>query len=87
MLDVSSTTKGLLIPRMTTAQRNLLASVEGLTVYDITTKSFWYFNGTTWVAITSNISGLWQTNGVDIYNSNGTGYVGIGIRLVPLQHP
>jgi hypothetical protein len=79
MLDVSSTTKGLLIPRMTTAQRNLIAAVEGLTVYDITTKSFWYFNGSLWVAITTGPSSLWLSNGADIYNNNGTGYVGIGI--------
>jgi Chaperone of endosialidase len=79
MLDVSSTSKGLLIPRMTTAQRMAIVAVEGLTVYDITTKGFWYFNGGGWVAITTGPSSLWLTNGTDIYNTNGTGYVGIGI--------
>ena len=49
-LDVSSTTKGILIPRMTSAQRTAIVSpAEGLRVYDTTTNDFWYFDGTTWV--------------------------------------
>lgn len=49
LLDVSSTTKGLLIPRMTSAQRTAIISpVNGLMVYDITTNSFWYYNGSAW---------------------------------------
>jgi len=41
MLDVSSTTKGLLVPRMTSAQRSAIVSpANGLMVYDITTNSF-----------------------------------------------
>jgi hypothetical protein len=48
-LDVSSTSKGLLIPRMTSTQRSAIASpVNGLMVYDITTNSFWYYNGVAW---------------------------------------
>ncbi|WP_338814298.1 tail fiber domain-containing protein [Bernardetia sp. Wsw4-3y2] len=47
MLDVKSTNKGVLIPRMTTAQRNAIATpAEGLLVYDTTTDSFWFFSGT-----------------------------------------
>jgi hypothetical protein len=38
MLDVKSTTKGLLIPRMTTIQRNLIFSpADGLIIYNTTT--------------------------------------------------
>lgn len=49
MLDVNSTTKGLLIPRMTSAQRGAIVSpANGLMVYDITTNSFWYYNNSTW---------------------------------------
>ncbi|MFZ4059039.1 MAG: hypothetical protein ACOYKE_12925 [Ferruginibacter sp.] len=45
MLDVISTNKGLLIPRLTTAQRTAIASVpDGLMVYDSTIKKFMYFN-------------------------------------------
>jgi len=50
MLDVSSTTSGMLIPRMTTAQRTAIAApATGLEVYDTTTGTFWWFNGTIWV--------------------------------------
>ncbi len=54
MLDVSSTTAGILIPRMTTTQRNNIspaAAQEGLTVYDTDTKSFWFYDGSDWVEI------------------------------------
>jgi hypothetical protein len=78
MLDISSTTKGLLIPRMTTVQRLLLTTTTGLTVYDLTTNSFWYYNGTAWVDMTNTTSaGPWVTSGTNINNSN-TGNVGIG---------
>src|SRR5580765_1088952 len=51
MLDVSSTNKGLLTPRMTTAQRtSIVAPADGLLVYDTNTKSFWYFS-TSWKEI------------------------------------
>lgn len=49
-LDVTSTTSGLLIPRLTTVQRTAIASpAEGLEVYDTDTKTSWYYNGTEWV--------------------------------------
>ena len=39
-LDITSTTKGLLVPRMTTAERNLIASPAfGLMIFNITTGS------------------------------------------------
>lgn len=82
MLDVSSTTKGVLFPRMTTAQRNSLTSIatDGLTVYDITTKGYWFYNGTSWQSIATVVSGSpWLTSGNNIYNSN-TGNVGVGIN-------
>jgi hypothetical protein len=45
MLDVTSTSKGILIPRLTTVQRNAIGSVpDGLMVYDSTLKKYMYFN-------------------------------------------
>lgn len=53
-LDVSSTTKGLLVPRMTTAQRTAIASpAKGLLVFDNDKNSFWFHNGTAWNNMTS----------------------------------
>jgi hypothetical protein len=51
-LDVSSESKGLLIPRMTTAIReaiNPLPGAAGLLVFDVDDNNFWFWNGTQWV--------------------------------------
>ena len=49
-LQVSSTTKGFLPPRMTTSQKNAISSPsEGLQVYDLTLHQMSYFNGTIWI--------------------------------------
>jgi len=51
-LDVSSTTKGLLPPRMTTAQRNAIASpAHGLIIYNTTTNSMEIRNSFAWVPL------------------------------------
>src|SRR5882724_3356494 len=48
MLDISSTNRGLLVPRLTTVQRTAIAApADGLWVYDTDTKCFWYFKGGT----------------------------------------
>ena len=79
MMDVTSTTKGLLIPRLTTAQRTAIASPgKGLLVYDSTLKSFYFHDGVNWQQINADSNNLWRKNGNDIYNSN-TGNVGIGV--------
>ena len=45
MLDVSSNSKGILVPRLSTAERNAIVAVpDGLTVYDSTLKKYMYFN-------------------------------------------
>ncbi len=49
MLDIQSTDKGILIPRMTTAQRtNISNAATGLLVFDNDTGGFWFYNGSTW---------------------------------------
>lgn len=47
ILDVSSTTKGALLPRMSTAQRIALVptGVSGMTVFDTSTQTYWYWDG------------------------------------------
>jgi len=49
-LDITSTKKGLLIPRMTNAQRLAIASPVGLLVYvtDFDGGTFLFYNGTDW---------------------------------------
>lgn len=46
MLDIQSDAKGVLIPRMTTAQRTaILTPANGLLVFDTDTQSFWFYGG------------------------------------------
>jgi hypothetical protein len=52
VLDLTSTDKGMLVPRMTSAQRTAIAPpATGLLVYDTDTNAFWFFNGTDWAKI------------------------------------
>ncbi|MBC7936361.1 MAG: hypothetical protein H7Y86_13505 [Rhizobacter sp.] len=78
-LDVVSTTKGLLIPRMTSTERLAIASPipPGLMVYETNSNSFWYYNGTAWVQQAAGGVSPWVVSGTNIFNSN-TGSVAIG---------
>ncbi len=59
VLDITSTTKGLLPPRMTTAQRDAItAPAEGLFVYNLDTTCFQYFNGSVWSACLGTTSAI-----------------------------
>jgi len=51
MLDVSSNNSGILIPRMTEAQKNAINSpATGLMIYQTdATTGFWYYDGSAWV--------------------------------------
>jgi hypothetical protein len=50
ILDLSSTTRGFLPPRMTTTERNAIASpVAGLMIYNTTTNLINVYNGTIWI--------------------------------------
>ncbi|MBK6629494.1 MAG: hypothetical protein IPG35_18220 [Flavobacteriales bacterium] len=57
LLDVDGSThdRGVLLPRMTTAERTAIAGLgaadEGLTVYDTTSKSYWFWDGAQWVQL------------------------------------
>jgi hypothetical protein len=52
VLEVSSTTRGFLPPRMTTAEKNLIATpANGLIVYDTTLARPCFFNGATWITL------------------------------------
>jgi len=64
MLDITSTDKGLLIPRMTTAQRDAVASpASGLLIFNTTTGQLNYYNGS-WKAYVDTSSN--QTIGGDL---------------------
>jgi hypothetical protein len=60
VLDITSTTKGMLTPRMTTVQRNSITTpADGLMVYDTDLKVFYYYSAgtSTWLPVVSGVPG------------------------------
>jgi hypothetical protein len=91
ILDITSTTKGILIPRMTLAQRDAITSpATGLQIYNTTSNVFQYYNGSSW----GNVGGDGVTNltftgssspftlnsstGTDVTFASGTG-ISLGV--------
>lgn len=81
ILDIKSSSKGLLIPRLTTAQRTgIVSPAIGLTVFDTDTYSNWIFRGDvmgSWVELLHSLDKHWNRTGINIFTTN-TGNVGIG---------
>ncbi|MEQ3661905.1 MAG: hypothetical protein ACJAYP_001257 [Flavobacterium sp.] len=83
MLDISSTNKGLLIPRVSIPNLNAAAPIispaTSLLVYNTngtTGVGFYYWDGLKWTPFTGSTS-HWTKVGNDIYNNN-TANVGVG---------
>jgi hypothetical protein len=78
ILDISSTTAGLLAPRMSAAQKTAIVSpATGLLIYQTDgTTGFYYYNGSSWVTFTS-VSAYTFTNGL----TNTAGTVKLGGAL------
>jgi hypothetical protein len=72
-LHIKSTTKGLLIPRMTAAQRNAIsAAATGLMIYQTDgTVGFYYYNGSSW----SGVAATSKTYTVNTFYAELGGYV------------
>ena len=78
-LDVSSTTQGMLVPRMTKGQRDAINTIggistpaSGLLIYQIdNTPGFYYYNGTEWVTL----NGSNGSNGQGFANGTAAGQV------------
>ncbi len=76
LLDVSSTTKGLLPPRITTAQRDLITKpAAGLVLYNSTTNSIQLYSGSEWISLTASFVPLpaivigtqqWMSKNLDV---------------------
>jgi hypothetical protein len=62
VLDIASEAKGVLVPRMNTAQRDAIASpAEGLLIYNIQTDKFEFYNGTIWTMVGGGSGTYYQT--------------------------
>ena len=72
-LDITSTTKGLLIPRMTETQRDAISSpATGLMIYQTDgTVGFYYYNGSSWVEVAATS----KTYSVNTFYAELGGYV------------
>ena len=55
ILEMRTTTKGVLIPRMATAERDLISlPANGLMIYNTSTSRFNFYNGSAWVILVSD---------------------------------
>jgi len=71
LLDLTSTNKGLLPPRMTSTQRlAIINPVNGLFVYDTTTDTFWFYESGKWNELIASNKIAYQLPGNRI-NPNG----------------
>jgi hypothetical protein len=71
LLTLNSTTKGFLVPRLTTTQKNDISNpATGLMVYDLTLNQLQTWNGTSWVG-TGGGSTAAGSNGEVQFNNNG----------------
>jgi len=75
LLEVKSTTKGILIPRMTATQKNAITSpATGLLIYQTnSTPGFYYYNGSAWTAVTQKSKGWSLTGNSGTTSSNFLG--------------
>ena len=81
MLDIKSLTKGMLVPRLSTVQRNAVSNpATGLLVFDTDKASFYFYNGTSWLNLTSgNANGiLGYTSPDKVYLSDVNDKFGVG---------
>ena len=72
-LDITSTTGGLLVPRMTTTQRDAISSpATGLMIYQTDgTVGFYYYNGSSWAEVAATS----KTYSVNTFYAELGGYV------------
>lgn len=55
-LDIQTRTKGLLIPRMNSTNRDdIMNPADGLLIYNTETESFWYSQGLTWYELNAGV--------------------------------
>jgi len=72
ILDVKSTSKGVLIPRMTQSERSSISTPSnGLMVYQTNgTSGFYFYDGSSWVRLATGTESLYtEGTGVDITNN------------------
>ncbi|MBC7935548.1 MAG: hypothetical protein H7Y86_09385 [Rhizobacter sp.] len=85
IVDIQSTTKGMLIPRMTSSQRAAISPAPaGLLVFDNSTGSFWFRSAANWVELIDTANNSWKKNGNDTYSEPGSS---VGVRTTQPRFP
>ena len=74
-LDITSTNAGILVPRMTEAQRTVISSpATGLLVYQTNnTTGFWFFDGSGWANLSPGANGEFQSISGIVQNTTNVG--------------
>lgn len=76
-VDISTNNKGVLLPRVTTKQREKIRGLKkkhkGLLLYDVTTQSFWYWNSEEWTEIQNGIESSSHCLSVLEFGAKGDG--------------
>ncbi len=81
VLDIQSTSKGMLIPRMTTEQRNSISNAkDGLLVFDITEGSFYLFGQNKWTDL-STPAELWTVENSNVRLTNTAYSLDVGNNI------
>ncbi len=81
LLDLTSTTQGFLLPRMTAVQRNAITTPPaGLQIYNTDSSSVEFYNGTVWTALAASVTNKASLTNGSIWIGNGSGIAG---ELVP----
>ena len=85
ILDIKSTTKGVLLPRMTTTQRTAMSlnlTNTGMIVYDTSIDNYFFWNGMEWEYFGGS---SWLSNATGVYSFPLSGNVGIGSTPVSIS--
>jgi hypothetical protein len=85
ILDIQSTSKGILIPRMNTAQRLAISQpAKGLMLLDTNTGSFWFRKSSAWEELVDRSNSSWQEDpSFNLTTKNG-GMVNISAAGAPI---
>ena len=93
LLELESTNKGLLIPRISINSLILPAPLTapvpaGMIVYSLggtVADGFYYWSGTAWIPFATGIGSQWTTNGTNIYYNTGNVGIGATVPAEPLE--